>query len=184
MTVPILSVVVQYEHDTVAARQRSRQIARLLGFDNQDQTRIATAVSEITRNAFRYAGGGKVEFVVEGATLPSSSSSASATADPAFRISKHPGGPLHLANRHGVGNPWSTPPRRPVRHPVRAAARAVVILKKVFPGASFLSKQDAVRLVDQINLRNRAIPSANSSSRIRNSWPSRPCAIARRTDSA
>ena len=28
----------------------------------QDQTRIATAVSEIARNAFRYAGGGRVEF--------------------------------------------------------------------------------------------------------------------------
>ena len=36
----------------VLARQRARQIAALLGFDAQDQTRIATAVSEIARNAF------------------------------------------------------------------------------------------------------------------------------------
>lgn len=49
----------------VAARQRARQIAGLLGFDGQDQSRIATAVSEIARNAFNYAGGGKVEFQVE-----------------------------------------------------------------------------------------------------------------------
>ena len=48
------------------ARQRARQIAALLGFDGQDQTRIATAVSEIARNAFRYAGGGKVEFAARG----------------------------------------------------------------------------------------------------------------------
>jgi len=54
----------------VAARQRSRQIARLLGFDSQDQTRIATAVSEIARNAFRYAGGGRAEFILEGNTPP------------------------------------------------------------------------------------------------------------------
>lgn len=32
--------------------------------DRQDQTRIATAVSEIARNAFIYAGGGKAEFYV------------------------------------------------------------------------------------------------------------------------
>jgi len=59
-TVPILTLNIRYEHDTVAARQRARQIARLAGFDAQDQTRISTAVSEIARNAFRYAGGGKI----------------------------------------------------------------------------------------------------------------------------
>jgi anti-sigma regulatory factor (Ser/Thr protein kinase) len=67
---PILSLAVRYEHDVVAARQRARQIAGLLGFDAQDQTRIATAVSEIARNAFAYAGGGRVEFLVEGQTAP------------------------------------------------------------------------------------------------------------------
>src|SRR3989442_1060428 len=66
----ILSVAIKYEHDVVAARQRARQIAGLLGFDSQDQTRIATAVSEIARNAFTYAGGGRVEFAVEGRTAP------------------------------------------------------------------------------------------------------------------
>ncbi|HEY2844638.1 MAG TPA: histidine kinase dimerization/phospho-acceptor domain-containing protein, partial [Bryobacteraceae bacterium] len=70
MTLPILSVAIRSEHDTVAVRQRSRQIARLLGFNPQDQTRIGTAVSEIARNALRYAGGGRAEFVVEGDTLP------------------------------------------------------------------------------------------------------------------
>ena len=59
---PILSVAIRHEHDTVDARQRARQIARLLGFDAQDQTRISTAVSEIARNAFNYAGGGRVEY--------------------------------------------------------------------------------------------------------------------------
>jgi signal transduction histidine kinase/CheY-like chemotaxis protein len=70
MNLPILSLTIHYEHDTVAARQRARQIARLLGFDSQDQTRIATAVSEIARNAFNYAGGGKVEYSLEGRTAP------------------------------------------------------------------------------------------------------------------
>ena len=70
MNQPILSVTIQREHDTVGARQRARQIARLLGFDSQDQTRISTSVSEIARNAFNYAGGGKVEFQLEGQTRP------------------------------------------------------------------------------------------------------------------
>jgi signal transduction histidine kinase/CheY-like chemotaxis protein len=63
---PVLTVTIKYEHDVVAARRRARQIAGLLGFDAQDQSRIATAVSEIARNAFNYAEGGKVEFQVEG----------------------------------------------------------------------------------------------------------------------
>src|SRR5215475_3248183 len=70
MTPRVLTVALQFEDDVVLARQRARQIARLLGFDAQDQTRIATAVSEIARNAFRYAGGGRVEFRVEGRTPP------------------------------------------------------------------------------------------------------------------
>ncbi|HKQ77628.1 MAG TPA: ATP-binding protein [Blastocatellia bacterium] len=66
MRLPVLTVTIKYEHDVVAARQRARQIAGLLGFEAQDQSRIATAVSEIARNAFNYADGGRVEFLVEG----------------------------------------------------------------------------------------------------------------------
>src|SRR5580704_9609684 len=66
----ILTLAVASERDTVAARQRARQIARLLGFEAQDQTRISTAVSEIARNAFNYAGGGRVDYSIEGRTSP------------------------------------------------------------------------------------------------------------------
>jgi signal transduction histidine kinase len=58
----ISKIDIQNEQDIVFARQRSRQIAELLGFDTQDQTRIATAVSEIARNAYQYAQGGRIEF--------------------------------------------------------------------------------------------------------------------------
>lgn len=66
----IMTFSIHYEPDVVLARQRTRQIAKALGFDTQDQTRLATAVSELARNAFNYAGGGKVEFAVEGAHVP------------------------------------------------------------------------------------------------------------------
>jgi signal transduction histidine kinase/DNA-binding response OmpR family regulator len=61
----ILTLEVRLQRDVVLARQRARQVAGLLGFDSQDQVRVATAVSEIARNAFQYAGGGRVEFLVE-----------------------------------------------------------------------------------------------------------------------
>ena len=70
MSKALLTIAIRHEQDVVIARQRAREIARLVGFDGQDQTRVATAVSEIVRNAFRYAKGGKVEFAIEGASTP------------------------------------------------------------------------------------------------------------------
>jgi hypothetical protein len=49
----IMTVALRAEQDVVTARQRARQIAEQLGFDVQDQARIATSVSEIARNALR-----------------------------------------------------------------------------------------------------------------------------------
>mgnify|MGYP000630877585 CR=1 FL=1 len=62
MTIGISSITLAHDHDLVAARQRARQIATTLGFDAQDQTRIATVVSETARNVIRYAKSGKIEF--------------------------------------------------------------------------------------------------------------------------
>ncbi|HEU4453785.1 MAG TPA: ATP-binding protein [Longimicrobium sp.] len=63
---PLVSLQLAADADVVLARQRARQVAELLGFDVQDQTRFATAVSEIARNAVRYATGGRMELGVEG----------------------------------------------------------------------------------------------------------------------
>ncbi len=70
MSTRILGAAIDFEHDIVSIRQRARQIAELLQFDAQDRVRIATAASEIARNAYRYAGRGKAEFLLEGATSP------------------------------------------------------------------------------------------------------------------
>jgi signal transduction histidine kinase/CheY-like chemotaxis protein len=61
----LLKMDVRYELDVVLARQRARTIAAALKFDIQAQTRIATAVSEVVRNAFQYAGGGSIDFEIE-----------------------------------------------------------------------------------------------------------------------
>jgi signal transduction histidine kinase/CheY-like chemotaxis protein len=70
MNARLIAVVLRSEHDVVVARQRARQIARHLGFEAQDQARIATAVSEIARNVTQYAGGGRIAFSLEGRTAP------------------------------------------------------------------------------------------------------------------
>lgn len=66
----ILLVQVLYEEDVVYARQRARQIAQLCKFNTTEQIRISTAVSEIARNAFQYAGGGTIEFIIDADAHP------------------------------------------------------------------------------------------------------------------
>lgn len=62
----LYTLVVNVEQDVVQARQRTRELAEQLGFETQEQVRLATAVSELARNAFQYAKGGTVEYYVEG----------------------------------------------------------------------------------------------------------------------
>ena len=64
----ITTIKLKHEYDVVLARQRARAIAGLVGFDSQDQVKFATSVSEIARNAFRYAGGGEITFSVVATT--------------------------------------------------------------------------------------------------------------------
>src|SRR4051794_13193284 len=65
MSTKLANIALRNEEDVVEARRQARDIATRLGFDANDQTRLATAVSEIARNAFNYAGGGSVEFLLE-----------------------------------------------------------------------------------------------------------------------
>ena len=62
---PLFTVHIRHDRDIVHARQRARLVAARLDFEVQDQTRIATAVSEVCRNAYAYAGGGKADFRIE-----------------------------------------------------------------------------------------------------------------------
>ncbi len=64
MSLALLTVAIRQELDVVLARRRALHIARLLRFETQDQIRIATAVSELARNVFEYAGAGRIAFAV------------------------------------------------------------------------------------------------------------------------
>ncbi len=72
MNARLLLIAIGAETDIVLVRKRTRRLAELVGFDGQDQVRITTAISEIARNAFEYAGGGRVEFRLTGDKPPQS----------------------------------------------------------------------------------------------------------------
>lgn len=62
-----LSIKISSVEDVVRARQAVRELARELGFGPVDQTRMTTAVSELARNIYQFAGKGLVTvFVLEG----------------------------------------------------------------------------------------------------------------------
>jgi serine/threonine-protein kinase RsbT len=54
------AAVIRSDLDIVIARTLARDTAKSLGFGPIDQARIATAVSELARNIFLYAGSGSV----------------------------------------------------------------------------------------------------------------------------
>jgi len=60
----ILSVALDSDQDLVVVRQRARQVSQLLGFSQQDQVRVATAVSEIARAACHQGSGGRASFLL------------------------------------------------------------------------------------------------------------------------
>lgn len=60
----LIQMPLQQDTDVVLSRNRARIIAEGLSFERNDQVRVATAVSEITRNAHRYAREGRVTFSV------------------------------------------------------------------------------------------------------------------------
>jgi signal transduction histidine kinase/CheY-like chemotaxis protein len=58
----LLQMPLSQDTDVVLCRNRARVVAEGLRFDKQQQVKIATAVSEIARNAFRYARRAKAAF--------------------------------------------------------------------------------------------------------------------------
>jgi serine/threonine-protein kinase RsbT len=61
-TIPIIAT-----QDIVIARQRGRELAQKYAFSKSEQTRFATAISELTRNVLTYATSGHCSFSVRSA---------------------------------------------------------------------------------------------------------------------
>ncbi|MBT2681052.1 anti-sigma regulatory factor [Bacillus sp. ISL-35] len=52
------------EFDIVLARQKGREVSKELQFGGVDQARITTAISELARNIYLYAGSGEITIQV------------------------------------------------------------------------------------------------------------------------
>jgi serine/threonine-protein kinase RsbT len=63
MTEPII-ININNEFDIVLARQKGREISKELQFGGVDQARITTAISELARNIYLYAGSGQIAIAV------------------------------------------------------------------------------------------------------------------------
>lgn len=57
-----MCVKIDQDVDIVVARQKGRSLAAAMGFSATDQTLIALAISEVTRNIISYAGSGTLTF--------------------------------------------------------------------------------------------------------------------------
>ncbi|WP_226676622.1 anti-sigma regulatory factor [Mesobacillus jeotgali] len=63
MTEPII-ININNEFDIVLARQKGREVSKDLQFGGVDQARITTAISELARNIYLYAGSGQITIAV------------------------------------------------------------------------------------------------------------------------
>lgn len=61
---PIIEVSLDRELDLVIAYKKAMRLAEICGLNFTDQTKFATAVSEISRNALAYASKGEVHFFI------------------------------------------------------------------------------------------------------------------------
>jgi len=147
----ILTVSVREQKDVLTAWQRARQVARLAGFDHQDQIRIATATSEIARNAVEYGKEGRVEFLIELNAAP-----------PLFVVQVSDKGP-GIANRDailagqyrsqtGMGLGLSGTRRLMDRFSLESTPGqgTTVTFAKILPGAGRMEAQQIARLTEQI----------------------------------
>jgi len=67
---PLLRVRIRDEQDIFLVRQLGREVARVLGLETQDQTRVATAISEVGRLMLATGRGADVAFVATGMQVP------------------------------------------------------------------------------------------------------------------
>ena len=58
------TISIETTQDIVIARQKGRELAQQYAFSKSEQTRFATAISELTRNVLTYAVAGKCSFAV------------------------------------------------------------------------------------------------------------------------
>lgn len=63
-SIPETTLSLRGETDVILVLEKAKSMAQLMGLSISDRTRVGTALSELARNALRYAGGGTVRLSV------------------------------------------------------------------------------------------------------------------------
>lgn len=154
MSFNLITVGISSEQDVVAVRQRARQISALLGFSAQDQVRIATAVSELSRNAFVSTSSGRVEFIVDHVNAPATLiiRIRHVSGD---RSTAHAGnGSIGHVSTEPIDNAIVSAQRLMDRCVVEGAAgdATVITLYKTLPATTLVTKESLNTLVRELSL--------------------------------
>jgi len=151
VSLTLTSLRIHDEQDVVLARQQARHIARLVGFDTQDQTRVATAVSEIARNAFEYAHSGRIEFFIEGTTRPQVLVVRVSDRGPGIRnLDDILGGRYRSATGMGVGIVGAQRLMDGLEVESGKESGTTVVLKKLLPPSVLLGADGAARVQTEL----------------------------------
>lgn len=151
MNTPILRAEIRSEHDVCLSRQRAREIAGLVGFDEQDQTRIGTAVSEIAHNAWGYAAGGEISFLLR--RTVSQQTLQIEIQDEGPGIADIPavmrGGTSSTGMGLGIPGANRLMDYLDIKS-VPGSGTTVVLQKRLPPGAAVITEQDAARITAEL----------------------------------
>jgi len=156
---PLLTVALHDDQDIVTARQRAREIAALLGYDMHDQTRIATAVSEIARNACCHGGGGRIEFAIEDSRRPSMFVARVIDAGPGIDgAAQADAAALRTAGSAGAGLIGAQRLMDEVSILSGTDSGTTVVLAKKLPGGCALAREAVSRLIEDLARQRRPSP--------------------------
>jgi signal transduction histidine kinase len=161
-SIALISVAIRREHDLVTVRQRTRDVARLLEFTDADVTRITTAVSEVSRNAYEYANGGRVNLSIEHLGEPTGHQALcvrvvdEGPGIPAAAGS--PAGGFRSTTGMGVGISGSRALMDYFEISANGSRGSIVTLAKILPGNRTFTATDASRLSASLAASSDASP--------------------------
>jgi signal transduction histidine kinase/CheY-like chemotaxis protein len=141
----VLRMTSSTERDVFTVRQRGREIAEAIGFDRQDQARVAAALSDVGRDLVRHDITAVVTFTVDTGPATDLCVEFSWQGEPPERV---------------LPNGWPTATRLlDTVEPAHANGRGALVLRKRRPSTlSRLSDADIAHLRDTLTARRAADP--------------------------
>lgn len=156
---PLIKLAVRFEQDIVTARQKTRRLSQLLGFDTQDQARLATGVSELSRNIFQYAGSGQLEYFLVDTNPQRLTIKASDSGPGIVALEEILNGTYVSKNGMGIGLMGTKKIMDDFKIESRAAQGTTITITKILPKTALrLESKDLRRITDQLIIKQAENP--------------------------